>query len=306
MANEKTQEQAKATESIQAAQPARSEALARGEAPQGADRSVRSGASAAVQADNDFKAMFERALPSIAAITSRYLRPERLLRIALVARSRTPGLRRCTPQSFLQALMQAAEVGLEPNTPLEHAWLIPYWNKNTGKHEAQLQIGYKGYVHMARRSGVITSVRARLVRANDHFELVEGTDRKIVHLPLVDEERGEVVMGYAIAELAAGGVEWDTMTRAELDAVRDRSRAGNEGPWVTDLDAMYRKTVLRKVLKQLDLTEEMATALSVERGAEDRSESDDTVIDILAGARNAPPLADDDGDQTVRGKRRKP
>jgi recombination protein RecT len=251
--------------------------------------------------------MFERALPSISAISSLYLKPERLLRIALIARSRSPGLRRCTPQSFLQALMQAAEVGLEPNTPLEHAWLIPYKNKYTGTTEAQFQIGYKGYVHMARRSGVITSVRARLVRANDHFELVEGTDRRIIHRPLLLSDRGEVVMGYAIAELAAGGVEWDTMTRAELDAVRDRSRAGNEGPWVTDLDAMYRKTVLRKVLKQLDLTEEMATALSVERGAEDRSESDDTVIDILAGARNSPALADgEDGDSTVRGKRRKP
>lgn len=68
--------------------------------------------------------------------------PERFTRMALSALNTTPKLNECTPMSFLAALMNAAQLGLEPNTPLGQAFLIPYNNK--GKMECQFQLGYKG------------------------------------------------------------------------------------------------------------------------------------------------------------------
>lgn len=85
-----------------------------------------------------------RALPVV-------LTPERFLRMALSAVNNTPKLAECTPMSFIAAMMNAAQLGLEPNTPLGQAYLIPYKNKN--QLECQFQIGYKGIIDLAYRTG---------------------------------------------------------------------------------------------------------------------------------------------------------
>ena len=74
----------------------------------------------------------------------------------MTALSKDPKLQECTPQSFLGAMMQAAQLGVEPNTPLGQAYLIPY--RNTGQMECQFQIGYRGLIDLAYRSGEITSI----------------------------------------------------------------------------------------------------------------------------------------------------
>ena len=84
----------------------------------------------------------KRALPS--AIT-----PERFTRMALSALNNTPKLRECTQISFLAALMNAAQLGLEPNTVLGEAYLIPF--KNKGVMECQFQVGYRGLINLAYR-----------------------------------------------------------------------------------------------------------------------------------------------------------
>lgn len=77
----------------------------------------------------------KKALPEVITV-------ERFTRMALSALNTTPKLKECTQMSFLSALMNAAQLGLEPNTPLGQAYLIPY--KNKGVLECQFQIGYKG------------------------------------------------------------------------------------------------------------------------------------------------------------------
>ncbi len=82
----------------------------------------------------------KKALPSV-------ITPERFTRMALTAISVNPKLAECTPQSFMGALMNAAQLGLEPNTPLGQAYLIPYENKRkikgewTKVPEVQFQLG---------------------------------------------------------------------------------------------------------------------------------------------------------------------
>ena len=86
----------------------------------------------------------KKALPSV-------MTPERFTRIVLSALSTNPKLAETTPQSFLGAMMTAAQLGVEPNTPLGQAYLIPYRNK--GVMECQFQLGYKGLIDLAYRSG---------------------------------------------------------------------------------------------------------------------------------------------------------
>ena len=99
-----------------------------------------------------------RALPAV-------LTPERFTRMALSAINNTPELADCTPMSFIAALMNAAQLGLEPNTPLGQAYLIPY--KNRGVLECQFQLGYKGLIDLAYRTGQIQVVQAQTVREFD-------------------------------------------------------------------------------------------------------------------------------------------
>ena len=109
----------------------------------------------------------KRALPSV-------ITPERFTRMVLSALSTNPKLAACTPKSFLGAMMSAAQLGLEPNTPLGQAYLIPYRNK--GVDEVQFQIGYKGLVDLAYRSGEVEVVQAQTVYENDKFECEYGLE----------------------------------------------------------------------------------------------------------------------------------
>ena len=84
----------------------------------------------------------KKALPSV-------ITPERFTRIVLSALSTNPKLAQTTPQSFLAAMMTAAQLGLEPNTPLGQAYLIPYYNSKTRCSECQFQLGYKGLIDLA-------------------------------------------------------------------------------------------------------------------------------------------------------------
>ena len=79
----------------------------------------------------------KKALPSV-------ITPERFTRIVLSALSTNPKLAQTTPQSFLAAMMTAAQLGVEPNAPLGQAYLIPYFNSRTRCSECQFQLGYKG------------------------------------------------------------------------------------------------------------------------------------------------------------------
>ena len=109
----------------------------------------------------------KKALPSV-------ITPERFTRIALSALNNIPQLQQCTPISFLAALMNAAQLGLEPNTPLGQAYLIPYRNK--GSLECQFQIGYKGLIDLAYRNGQMQNIQAQAVYDNDFFEYEYGLE----------------------------------------------------------------------------------------------------------------------------------
>ena len=201
------------------------------------------------------KSQIEAALPSV--ITG-----ERFARMVLTAMSNTPKLASCTPKSFLGAMMQAAQLGLEPNTPLGEAYLIPFMNHGT--LECQFQVGYKGMISLAHRSGLY--VQAHEVHENDEFEVEYGLDPKLVHKP-VFKDRGNVVAYYGVWKDKDGNFGFEVMNKEDVEAhAKKYSQSYGKGfsPWKTNFDEMAKKTVIKKALKYAPLTTEFIRGVTAD------------------------------------------
>lgn len=198
---------------------------------------------------NQMSEQIAKALPSMVS-------SERFQRVVLTAFNGNPKLQQCEPASFLAAMMQSAQLGLEPNTPLGQAYLIPYGNK------VQFQIGYKGLLELAQRSGKIKMLYAHAVYENDDFNIEYGLEQKLSHTPLLKGDRGETVGYYAVYHLKEGGYSFIYMTKEEvLSHAKNKSKTFNSGPWQTDFDEMAKKTVLKKLLKYAPISIEVGNAL---------------------------------------------
>ncbi len=220
-------------------------------------------------AKNEMKEMMgflssEGAVASLKAACAKHLTPERLLRVVGAAISRNPGLLECTKESFFVAVSCCGQLGLEPNL-LGDAYLVPFNNRKTGKKEVQFMPGYRGLVNLARRSGEISTIYAEVVKEGDEFQYELGDTPRIYHKPsMKDGERRGILYVYAVAKLKDGGIQRVVMSSAEVEGIRKRSRAANDGPWVTDYDEMAKKTALRRLSKLLPMTVEFADAVERE------------------------------------------
>ena len=193
----------------------------------------------------------EKALPSV-------ITPERFTRIALTAYSDNKKLQECNELSFLGAMMQAAQLGVEPNTPLGQAYLIPYGNK------VQFQLGYRGMIDLAYRSGEIQMIQAHEVHENDEFEYELGLDPKLRHIPAL-KNRGEVILYYAVFKLINGGVGFEVMSKEDVEAfAKKKSKTYKNGPWETDFDAMAKKTLVKRMLKFAPLKSDFVRAVTAD------------------------------------------
>lgn len=190
----------------------------------------------------------------------KHVTPERLARIVLTEIRRTPALLLCSRESLLGAIIQAAQLGLEPGV-LGECWIIPY-----GK-EAQFVPGYRGLAQLAWRSDQVASLAARAVFDGDVFAYDYGTDF-LSHKPCGESDPAKLTHAYSVIHIKGGGRIWDVMTRAEVDRIRSRSAAGSNGPWVTDYVEMSKKSVFRRLSKLAPLSAELRTAISLADSAD--------------------------------------
>ena len=200
--------------------------------------------------------------PEIKKALPEVITPERFTRMALSALNTTPKLRECTQMSFLAALMNAAQLGLEPNTPLGQAYLIPYNNK--GVMECQFQIGYKGLIDLSYRNPQMQIISAQAVYENDVFEYELGLNPKLEHRPAL-EDRGEVRLFYGMFKLVNGGYGFEVMSKTAMDAyAREYSKAFDSSfsPWKNNYIGMAKKTVIKQALKYAPLKTDFRKALS--------------------------------------------
>jgi len=194
--------------------------------------------------------------PEIARALPRQMNPDRMARIATTVLRQTPALARCTPESFLGALLTASQLGLEPG-PTGEAYLVPFGNVCT------FVPGYRGLIKLARNSGQLRDIWAEVVYSNDDFEYTLGLHRDMTHKP-AKGERGKPTHVYAAAELTDGGKPFVVMTVADVEEIRSRSKASRSGPWVTDWSAMAKKTAVKQLAKWLPLSAEISAAVSLD------------------------------------------
>ena len=206
--------------------------------------------------------LLEQMKGEIARCLPKHLTPERMARIAMTELRKTPKLQECDPLSFIAAIMQASQLGLEPGI-LGSCYLIPFNNNKTGKVECTFMPGYRGFLDLARRSGQIVSLVARAVYSNDEFSYEFGLKENLIHKPAMND-RGELVAVYAVALLKDGGHQFDVMSKKDVDLIKNQSKSKNDGPWVTHYEEMAKKTILRKLFKWLPCSVEMQKAVSLD------------------------------------------
>lgn len=182
-----------------------------------------------------------------AAALPRHITPDRFVRTALSALNRTPALKDCTQQSVLKCLMDCSSMGLEPDG--RHAHLIPY------KRECTLIVDYKGFVALVRRSGEVATIHADVVCEGDEFD--HNLGEVTCHRYDLRRQRGSVYAAYAQVTMKNGGKQSAIMGLPEINAIRSRSKAGNNGPWVTDFNEMAKKTAFRRLVKWLPISSEI-------------------------------------------------
>lgn len=199
-----------------------------------------------IQSD-DFKAQVARALP-------RHMTPDRFLRIALTAALKTPKLLECTPESVCSCLLTCSQLGLEPDGRRAH--LIPYGTTCT------LVPDYKGLAELTIRTGLVSNLHADVVCENDVFEYDKGEIK--THTIDFRKPRGDVYAVYAICRLKDGSEKAEVMSKADVELIRQRSRSGGNGPWVTDWSEMAKKTVFKRLSKWLPMSPEVRDAIEVE------------------------------------------
>jgi recombination protein RecT len=208
----------------------------------------------------------ERRRAVVEASASSLIDPTRLKSVVLSVFTRRPELWECDPVTIARAVVEAGSYGLEPTGAIGGAHLVPFRNKRTGKKEAQLIIDYRGYVQLARRSGEVSKVWARVVREKDEFYVEAGSDDRLHHRPyLGQDDPGNVTHVYACIQYRDGSepqFDWDT--RAWVETIRGRSKSPGDGPWVTDYNEMAKKSILRRLLKTAPLTVEARRAIELE------------------------------------------
>ena len=217
--------------------------------------------------------LLARQWPRIEAVMPKHMSSERMYQLAVSTVNQTPKLAECDVASLLSCVMKCSALGLEPSAVdgLGRAYILPYRNK--GRMTATFILGYKGMLSLARRSGEIRDISARAVYEGDEFEYEFGLDEKLSHKPSSREHApGEKPTHvYMVAHFKDGGHYMDVMTYEEVEAVRRRSKAADNGPWVTDYEAMAKKTVIRRAFPYLPVSVEAQTAAASDETTPDYS-----------------------------------
>jgi recombination protein RecT len=216
----------------------------------------------------------------IALALPKHMSADRMLRIVTTETRKVPDLLKCNPVSLFGAVIQASQLGLEPGGALGHCYLLPFKNTKQNTTDVQLIVGYRGMLDLARRSGQIVSISARAVYANDEFNYEYGLNEQLKHKPCVDEEKGVLIYVYAVAKLKDGGIQFEVMSKADVDGIRKQSKSGssNYSPWSTHYDDMAKKTVIRRLFKYLPVSIELQTAVGLDEQGDAGLQRNDNVL----------------------------
>lgn len=144
-------------------------------------------------------------------------------------------------------MLQAAFLGLDFLN--SEAYLVPYGNT------LNFTRSYKGSVKLCKKYSVkpIKSIYAKLVRQGDEFEECIIGDNPSINFKPVPFNRAPIVGAFAVCIYTDGTMEYDTMSIEELNISKSKSKMSNTGAWKSFPEEMYRKTILHRLCKHVDL-----------------------------------------------------
>jgi len=214
------------------------------------------------------KEQIGKALPS-------HIKLERLIRVALTSISKNPKLLECDERSLFAAILQSAQLGLEPDGALGQAYLIPYGNS------CNFQIGYKGLLQLVRRGGNVSMVNAQIVYEGDSFEYDLAFGIKS-HKDTEKRDLSKPKYVYCIIQYKDGGFDFDVWTVKKIQehmVQYSKGYAKQDSPWKTNWESMAKKTMIIQVAKKAELSPEIQKAISLDEKAE-RGENQMNLSDI--------------------------
>jgi len=233
----------------------------------------------------------------LAAALPRHMTADRMIRIVTTEIRKNPTLAKCDTQSFVGAVVQCSQLGLEPGSALGHAYLLPFEKRKkdstgnwvTERTDIQLIIGYRGMIDLARRSGQIVSLSARVVREADEFTYEYGLEEKLHHKP-GDDDSSQITHVYSVAKLKDGGVQFEVMSAKQVNQIASQSKSvkknkdgsidwqNTNSPWATHWEEMAKKTVIRRLFKYLPVSIEMQKAVILDEKAESDVDQDNASV----------------------------
>lgn len=241
------------------------------------------------------KSFLDARIPQLTKWIRGGVKPEALVRFALLDMQQNAKLRDADPQSIYLALLACAVTGLEPGALKGEAYLVPFAGK------AQFMAGYRGLIKMAKRSREVIGFTSNVVREGDVFDIDLGTANSILHKPSITAERGDVIGSYAIATMISGHREIEFIDRDGLERIRGiADKRGKSPAWLEWPDEMSRKSSVRRLAKRLPLGDDYHISRAIEERIEDTGSATD-VLDLetdgaatraLDAAAPPPPAAD--------------
>lgn len=263
-----------------------------------------------------------RVQKGLAQVASKFLAPDRMLKIVTNAIDRNPRLADCEPRSVLGAVMMSMAFGLEPNTPQQHAFLIPYKRRAniggnwTDVYDCQFQIGARGFLLMANRTGQFSRITARAICQGDIFEHEEGS-RTFLRYVRALEGRGHIKGSFShavykdgtesalilpwaeIEKISSKSETYRALTRNVQLAKDDRDRAKAEAaladtPWVMWVEDMAAKSATKKHAKEWQF-DGLGTVVAAV-GVDDAAEAGTIDLSSLAESDHAKAVAEGETD----------
>jgi recombination protein RecT len=210
---------------------------------------------------------------------------EKFMAAVVAAVGNNPKLLECDRGSLIKSCIQAAELGLSLNPTLGECDILSVYDKQRGS-VAQFRPRYMGLMKLARQSGEVLKIEAEIVREFDEFLFQKGSDPRLEHRIKLSN-RGEMVGAYCVWTLKNGEKQFEVMDRDQIIAIRDRSSAKTKegkivGPWNTDPEEMWRKTVVRRASKYMPRScDGFVSAVAIDTAREGGVDGD--VIDMETG-----------------------
>lgn len=269
-----------------------------------------------VRAEQTIKDLVRSNWGAITGSLPETVNPKRFAQLVFNSVRKTPALAQATATSLIGSLLAASVMGLEVDTPLGEANLLPFrrTNKRTNESwvEAQLIIGYQGVLKLYRQHPMAGHAASGWVGEHDTFEYAYGLTPHLRHVPAFGE-RGKPVAYWASYTLKDGTSDFVVLTPREVAELRGKGL--DEKRDVADPQHwMERKTALKQVLKMAPRSTQLAAALIADEqdvatishvsGMESVATAISSIapvehIDHVTGEVTDLPDSDDDSDLTL-------